>query len=564
MMTSAPATAPAAGIAPGKAWLRALELTAPIPKNPGRILSTVVEERAQASPDAPALVSDGESLTYAALAARANRYTRWALDLRLGKGDTVALVMPNRPEYMAVWLGITRTGCTVALVNPNLAGRSLAHSLEIVEPKHIISEALQLDAYSGETLRADERRAVTIADRALYIYTSGTTGMPKAASVSHGRLMQWSHWFAGLMGAGPADRMYNCLPMYHSVGGVLATGAMLVAGGSVAVRDGFSASQFWNDVVRWDCTLFQYIGELCRYLLHTRPSPEETGHRVRMGCGNGLRPDIWREFQARFGIPRILEFYAATEGVVSLFNVEGAPGSIGRIPPYLAHRFPVALVRFDVDRDEPVRDEAGFCIPCARNEAGEALGPISGTSLFDGYTSPEATRKKILHDVFEPGDAWFRTGDLMRRDENGYYYFVDRIGDTFRWKGENVATSEVAEALAAFPGIRQACVYGVAVAGVDGRAGMAALAADESLDLARLRTHLRDHLPEYAHPLFLRIRRELDITGTFKFTKHELVRDHYDPAATTDAIWFHDRECGAFVPLTPDRYARIQAGEVRL
>ncbi len=450
-------------------------------------------------------------MTYGALARRSNQCTRWALEHGLGKGDTVCLVMPNRPEYMAIWLGITRTGCTVALINTNLAGPSLAHSLNLVAPKHVIAAAelldrvtdalkgsgytariwihgprgagferfdLALGEHSAETLTDAERLPVTIADRALYIYTSGTTGLPKAANISHARLMQWSHWFAGMMETGPADRLYNCLPMYHSVGGIVATGAVLASGGSVVVRENFSASQFWNDILRWDCTLFQYIGELCRYLLNTVEEPAETAHRIRMCCGNGLRPDIWNAFQARFRIPRILEFYAATEGNVSMFNVEGKPGAIGRIPSYLAHRFPAALVRHDFEKEEPVRSEQGFCLRAAPNETGEAIGRISGDpsnpgNRYEGYTNRAESEKKILRNVFEPGDAWFRTGDLMRRDEQGYFYFVDRIGDTFRWKGENVSTTEVSEAICAFPGITQANVYGVPVPGADGRAGMA-------------------------------------------------------------------------------------------
>ena len=370
---------------PAKAWLRALELTAPIADHPERLLSSVLEEWAETSGDAPALLSSGECMTYRDLAECSNRCTRWALRYRLAKGDTVCLVMPNRPAYMAIWLGIARSGCTVALVNSNLAGHSLAHSINVVAPKHIIVAAglldrltaaqpyfshsprvwvygeshsgferfdLELERHSAEKLSAAERPLVTIGDRALYIYTSGTTGLPKAANISHARLMQWSHWFAGMMDTGPGDRLYNCLPMYHSVGGIVATGAVLVAGGSVVIRESFSASKFWDDVVQWDCSLFQYIGELCRYLLQTAENPLETQHRIRMCCGNGLRPDIWNSFKDRFRIPRILEFYAATEGNVSLFNVEGKPGAVGRIPSYLAHRFPAALVRFDIEQEE--------------------------------------------------------------------------------------------------------------------------------------------------------------------------------------------------------------------
>jgi len=584
-----------------QAWLRALELTARIPKHPHRILSTVIEELAEKFGEAPALLSDRECLTYRALAERSNRYARWALEQGLAKGDAVCLFMPNRPEYMAIWLGITRVGGIVSLLNTNLAGPSLAHCINTVGPTHVIVAAELVDPlttaladlagapsiwahgvgrhefpridrdverHAGEALREAERRPLTIEDRALYIYTSGTTGLPKAANVSHARLMQWSHWFAGMMDIQSSDRMYNCLPMYHSVGGVLATGAVLVGGGSVVIREKFSARQAWNDVIRWDCTLFQYIGELCRYLLHSERQPHETEHRIRMCCGNGLRPDVWDEFKRRFRIPQILEFYAATEGNVSMFNIEGKPGAIGRIPPFLAHRFPAALVKFDVERGEPVRTEQGLCIRCGPTEIGEAIGkilnnPSSVGSRFEGYTSPEASERKILRNVFEPGDAWFRTGDLMRKDAHGYFYFVDRIGDTFRWKGENVATSEVSEAICAFPGVTAANVYGVAIPGTDGRAGMAALVTDGELDLAALRIHLIDRLPGYARPLFLRIRSEMEVTTTFKHTKDAFVRQGYDPTATTDVIYVDDRERDSFVRLDKALYDRIQSGQIR-
>ena len=393
--------------------------------------------------------------------------------------------------------------------------------------------------------------------------------MPKAACISHGRLMQWSHWFAGLMDVRPVDRMYNCLPMCHSVGGVLATGAALVGGGSVVIREAFSARAFWEDVTRWDCTLFQYIGELCRYLAAAEPTPAEMAHRIRLACGNGLAADVWQPFARRFRIPRVLEFYAATEGNVSLFNVDGKPGAIGRIPPFLAHRFGTTLVRLDPDGEEPARTADGFCVRCNPGEVGEAIGRIpagtpSVTAGFEGYTDPAATQQKILRDVFEPGDAWFRTGDLMRRDADDYYYFVDRIGDTFRWKGENVATSEVAEAICAFGGIREATVYGVSVPGADGRAGMAAVVLDANLDLPAFRAHLRERLPGYARPVFLRIRSTLDVTTTFKHTKQDLIRDGYDPAAVSDVVLFDHPELDAFVELDAVLYDRIKTGRVRL
>jgi fatty-acyl-CoA synthase len=583
-------------------WSRALELTAPIVRRPDRILPTVIEELAGTLGDAPALLSDGECLTYRALAERSTRYARWAIDQGLAKGDVVCLLMPNCPEYLAIWLGITHTGVVVALLNTNLAGPSLAHCINTAAPAHLIVAAELIDRltgigqdlagaptiwvhgaghdgfsriddaierYPGHALHDGERRPATIDDRALYIYTSGTTGLPKAAIVSHARVMQWSHWFAGLMDVRSSDRLYNCLPMYHSVGGVLATGAVLAGGGSVVIRRTFSAREFWTDIVRWDCTLFQYIGELCRYLLHAPPHPSETEHRIRMCCGNGLRPDVWNGFKERFRIPHILEFYAATEGNVSLVNAEGRPGAIGRIPLFLAHRFPATLVKCDAEADAPVRNARGFCVRCAPNEVGEAIGQIlkdqsNVGGRFEGYTNAGASEHKILRHVFEPGDAWFRTGDLMRKDEQGYFYFVDRIGDTFRWKGENVATSEVSEAICAFPGITEANVYGVAIPGTDGRAGMATIVADDRrLDLGAFRTHLVDRLPDYARPVFLRVRDGLEVTATFKHTKSAFVREGYDPVAIGDPIYFNDRERQAFVRLDKALYDCIQSGQLQ-
>jgi fatty-acyl-CoA synthase len=596
--TIAPAVS---SVSPGKAWLRALELTAPIARNRDRILSTVIEERAAQIGDTPALLSDRESLTYGQLSQRINQYARWALDQGIAKGEVVGLLMTNRPEYLAIWLGITSVGGIVSLLNVNLTGPSLAHCVNVVSPKHLIAASefagqlatalpallpppaiwihgdepsswprldLEIEARPGDPLCEDEKRPVTIEDKALYIYTSGTTGLPKAANVSHARVMQWGHWFAGMMGTQATDRMYNCLPMYHSVGGVQVPGAILVAGGTVILREKFSASQFWRDIVRWDCTVFQYIGELCRYLLHCPVSSHETEHRIRMACGNGLAPEVWDGFKNRFSIPQIFEFYASTEGGVSLFNVQGKRGAIGHIPGYLTHRFSPALVVIDVDQGEPVRDTQGFCIRCAPNQAGEAIGKLADDpsnigSRFEGYTNTDASGRKILRNVFEPGDAWVRTGDLMRKDEQGYFYFVDRIGDTFRWKGENVATCEVAEAICAFPGVRHANVYGVAVPAAEGRAGMVTLVSDEELDLVEFRRHLIDRLPPYARPLFVRIRKNMDLTGTFKYSKTDLIRQGFNPAASNDSVYFNSLELGAFTRLDQQLYERIQMGAVR-
>ncbi|HWH52801.1 MAG TPA: long-chain-acyl-CoA synthetase [Gemmatimonadaceae bacterium] len=583
-----------------KAWVRALEATTPLARERTATLPVRIERLAAEYGDRVALIGEDSTLTYRELADRAAQYTGWAIDEGFAAGDVICLVMHNCPDYLAAWLGVTRIGAVVALVNTNLVGDSLAHAIRVAGPKAVIagadladavhSIAGQLDAsirfwvtggsikgfaslddalssHAGREIRASTLQAPSLNERALLIYTSGTTGLPKAANVSHHRVLQWSYWFAGLLDTGPDDRMYDCLPMYHSVGGVVAIGAALVNGGSVVLRRKFSSRAFWDDIVATECTLFQYIGELCRFLVNAPPNPLERAHKLRAACGNGLRPDVWPEFQQRFAIPKILEFYAATEANFSLYNWEGRVGAIGRIPSFLAHRFPVVLVAFDVDSGEPVRDDTGRCRRCGPDEIGEAISRIaegSAEGRFEGYTDRAASERKVLRDVFEPGDAWFRSGDLMRRDSAGFYYFVDRVGDTFRWKGENVSTTEVAEAVSAWSHVQEAVVYGVEVPGAEGRAGMAAVVADAEFDVDGFHAYLANALPEYARPLFLRVMPAIATTGTFKPVKQELVRAAFDPAATSDPLYVHDRQAGRFVRILPEVYERIRSGGLRL
>ncbi|HEX4210466.1 MAG TPA: long-chain-acyl-CoA synthetase [Candidatus Binataceae bacterium] len=586
---------------PLKAWVRALEITGPIEHNPSVTLPLVVQKLADQFGPKLALADDDDQMTYRELAEQSNRYARWAVGQGINAGDIVCLLMRNCPRYFAIWLGITQIGGIVSLLNTNLTGSSLAYAINIVAPKHIIvgSELAEtiadvlpqlnssaeiwvrgesaygfaqidqvIEQETGTSIAGLEFRPPAINDHALYIYTSGTTGLPKAAKVSHFRLMQWSYWFAGLMDTGPSDRMLNCLPMYHSVGGIVAIGSVLVTGGSVVIRQKFSSSHFWDEVAEWDCTLFQYIGELCRYLVNAPQHPRETEHRLRLCCGNGLRADVWPEFQRRFRIPQILEFYASTEGNVSLYNCEGKAGAIGRVPSFLAHRSNLALVKYDFETEAPVRNEEGFCVASLPAEVGEAIGKIgddaSQTSRFEGYADVEASDKKVLRNVFASGDAWFRTGDLMRRDNQGYYYFVDRVGDTFRWKGENVATAEVATKISAYPDILEAIIYGVPIPGTEGRAGMVTVVAGERFELDAFHKYLRENLPDYARPLFLRLCDTIETTATFKSKAHELKQEGYNPAVIADAVFFNDRIRQAFVKLDAALYESIQAGRIFL
>lgn len=562
----------------------------------------LLERWVNKTPDAPAIYFEDRVVSWREMDQGACRFARWAMAQGVARGDAVAILMENRPEFIMAWYGLHKIGAIGALINTNLTTAPLAHSLNISGARHLILGAelaanfascadrleapMTVWAHGGAVAGANDMDAVlaelspapiprpfrdglTCKDKALYIYTSGTTGMPKAANISHLRMQNMMHAFGASTNATSRDIMYNVLPLYHSSGGICAVGAVFTVGGSIVLRRKFSASAFWDDCERYKPTLFQYIGELCRYLLNAPPHPKEATNHLRLAIGNGLRPEIWPAFQQRFKIPKVVEFYGATEGNVALLNFDGKVGAVGRIPNYARKRFPVFIVRFDVETEQPVRDPAtGLCIECGPDEAGEAIGRIDDNeprTSFEGYSKGTDTQKKLMTDVFAKGDRFFRTGDLLKKDSLGYFYFVDRIGDTFRWKGENVATSEVAEALSLFPGVKEANVYGVKVGGLDGKAGMAALVAGPELDLAALPAYLERQLPAYARPIFIRLlQHEMEITGTFKHRKIELVKDGFDPATLHEPLFWLDPESKTYKPLTPETYNRLAAGEVKL
>ena len=547
--------------------------------------------------DRRAVTFEGRTITYGELDAIANRYAHWAQEQAIVRGETVALFMPNRLEYLPIWFGLSKVGVATALINNQLTGQALAHCLNISGARHclvdadtwpafeaarrLLSHDMQewtLDqAHTGQrdlnqtmkgisSLRPDRslREGMTARDTALFIYTSGTTGLPKAARITHTRAQLYMRGFAGATNAKPDDRIYVTLPLYHATGGLCGMGAALLNGGSVALRRKFSATHFWDDVVGEGCTQFVYIGELCRYLANQPEDFQERAHKLRLAFGNGLRPDVWKQMTGRFRIPRILEFYGSTEGNVSMFNFDGTPGAIGRMPDYLKRIFNIRLVRFDVEKEAPARGADGFCIETAPGEPGECLGQIrdDARSSYTGYADKSASEKKVAHDVFQKGDRWFRTGDLLRKDADGYFFFVDRVGDTFRWKGENVSTSEVSERLLAAPHVQEANVYGVTVGNLDGRAGMAGLVVAEGFDLKAFGDYVGRELPEYARPLFLRLLPAIETTGTFKYRKLDLVADGFDPAKVRD-LYFRDPDKG-FVKLTKQLYEKILKGEVRV
>jgi fatty-acyl-CoA synthase len=551
--------------------------------------------------DRPAITFEGKTITYGEMDALANRYAHWAKEQGITRGQTVALFMPNRMDYLPIWYGLTKVGVATALINNNLTGAPLAHCLNISGALHCLVDAETSPAFeavrgqlnkhvaqwtlgpvtgdrrdltaalkSCSNLRPDRLTArddLRASDTALWIYTSGTTGLPKAARINHMRAQLYMRGFAGSTGALASDRIYQVLPLYHATGGLCAMGAGLLTGGSIVLRKKFSTTHFWQDIHAENCTMFVYIGELCRYLVNGPADPLERSHKLRQAFGNGLRGDVWEDMVERFAIPNVLEFYGATEGNVSMFNFDGRAGAIGRVPKWLKKRINARLVQFDVETEQPIRGPNGLCIECGPDQIGECLGRIDASdsrTSFTGYADKAATEKKILHDVFEKGDAWFRTGDLMRQDAEGYFYFIDRIGDTFRWKGENVSTGEVADRLAEAPGVVEANVYGVAVPGQDGRAGMASLTVDDDFDLVAFHAHVESCLPPYAQPLFIRLQRQIETTGTFKYRKVDQVADGYDPAKVKDPVYFRNPVKKAFTKVTKARFAKINEGGFRL
>ena len=585
--------------------LRSLKRISGLAKAPEHTILDTLADIASKYGNRLAIYDSTQRLSYQGLFERANQYSRWAKANGIEKGDAVALIMHNCPEYVAIWMGVIQAGGICALINTNLTDKSLAHCISIAKARHVIvtPELLpNLDTArdhltapvktwvgrcdAGDTqghdsldsavdglpkgpLSETEKVPLTIDDSALYIYTSGTTGLPKAANITHYRVQSIMNGFSAAMNATSSDKMYVCLPMYHTNGGVIAIGSVLTVGGSAFIRDKFSKSQFWVDITREECTLFQYIGELCRYLLMNPKNDLERQHKLRLICGNGLRPDIWPQFRDRFQIPQILEFYGATEGNCVLFNFDNKEGSVGRIPKWAEKRFITKVIKFDIENETPIRGIDGHCIEADVGEIGEVISealkdPTKPSNRFDGYADKEATEKKLLRNVFREGDVWFRTGDLMKKDEKGYFFFIDRIGDTFRWKGENIATSEVAETISTTTPVEEISVYGVAVPGHDGRAGMAAIVPAEGFDLEMLVKELRSKLPIYAQPLFYRLMKSLETTSTFKIKKFELVKAGFNPTELDEALFFVHPQTGKLERLDAALYGDIVSGRVRL
>ncbi|CAN5288714.1 long-chain-acyl-CoA synthetase FadD6 [soil metagenome] len=494
---------------------------------------------------------EDQSLSYAEANATANRYAAVLAARGVGHGDVVGVMLRNSPDAVLVMLAAVKCGAVAGMLNYHQRGDVLAHSIGLLKATVVIAETefvepivecgavsdgapepttideLHRLAETAPTANPASASAVLAKDTAFYIFTSGTTGNPKASVMTHFRWLRALAGFGGLALRLKGDEtLYCCLPLYHNNALTVALSSVLTSGATLALGKSFSASKFWDDVIRYDATAFVYIGELCRYLLNQPAKPTDRAHKVRVIAGNGLRPEIWDEFTSRFGIKRVAEFYAASEGNTAFINVFNVSKSTGISP------MPLAYVEYDAETGEPARDESGRVRKVPAGEPGLLISPVNKLSPFDGYTDKEASEKKLVRNVFRDGDVWFNTGDVMSPQGMGHAAFADRLGDTFRWKGENVATTQVEAALVDLHDIEECTVYGVEVPDTGGRAGMAAIKLREgsSFDGKALAGAVYGKLPAYAVPLFVRVVESLEHTSTFKSRKVDLREEAYGSA----------------------------------
>lgn len=534
-----------------------------------------------------------------------NRYANYFQGLGYRSGDVVALYMENSVEFVAAWMGLAKIGVVTAWINSNLKREQLVHCITASKTKAIItSVTLQnmlidaidekllhvegIDVYSvGEPKKnsgfknlqkkldsqktSEPKTLDTIDFKSVlcFIYTSGTTGMPKAAVMKHFRYYSIAVGAAKSFGIKASDRMYVSMPIYHTAAGILGVGQALLGGSSCVIRKKFSASNFWRDCVKYDCTVSQYIGEICRYLLAQPVVKEESVHNMRLLVGNGLRAEIWQPFVDRFRV-RIGELYGSTEGTSSLVNIDGHVGACGFLPisPLTKKMHPVRLIKVDDVTGEAIRTADGLCIACNPGESGAMVSTIRKNNpllQFEGYLNKKETNKKIIRDVFAKGDSCFLTGDLLHWDRLGYVYFKDRTGDTFRWKGENVSTTEVEAILHPITGLSDATVYGVEVPKREGRVGMASVVRavtseeNESQFVQRVGARLSSSLTSYAIPQFIRICQDVEKTGTFKLVKTNLQRIGIKDTPS-DSLYIFNTENREFVPFDSDLRCKVSLG----
>jgi citronellyl-CoA synthetase len=561
------------------------------------------EQATLRNPAGPALLQGAVVLTYSQVNQWANRIAHHLIAQGIGKGDVVAVFIENRPELLVNILAVAKVGAISALLNTSQTRDTLAHSLNLVAPAAIIVGEELVPAFAAvrERVSIDAARTWFVADQGtysqpgvapdgfinlmtaiadspsdnpvssqqvffddpcFYIYTSGTTGLPKAGVFKHGRWMRSSASF-GLIALDmrPEDIVYCTLPLYHATGLCVCWGSAISGASGFAIRRKFSASQFWSDVRNYRATTLGYVGELCRYLVDQPPSADDNKHGVTKMIGNGLRPGAWHEFKTRFGVNHICELYAASDGNIGFTNILNFDNTVG------FSLMSWELAAYDHDSGAPTRDANGFMRKVVKGEQGLLLAKIDDKAPLDGYTDPQKTEKVVLHDVFEKGDRYFNTGDLLRNIGFGHAQFVDRLGDTYRWKGENVSTTEVENILLQHPNISEAVAYGVEVRNTNGRAGMAAITPAESLatlDFSELLAFAREQMPAYAVPLFLRVKVKMETTGTFKYQKTRLKDEAFDPGKTgDDPIYAWLPGTDTYVQVDEQLLADIHGGKYR-
>ncbi|RUS69970.1 hypothetical protein EGW08_022266 [Elysia chlorotica] len=580
----------------------------------GKLFIDVFEEIVAKNPQKTFLVFHSESYSYAQVDAQANRVARVLADLGLGSHDTLALVMSNEPAFIWVYLGVHKLGARIAVVNHHLMADALRSSILSCAPKLVLvgdghdedlparvaalrpelgvplysynpasslacsrcGSGTDLPCFSGLMTKSTgdpppsgTRAGVKLSDPAAFIFTSGTTGLPKPAIVTHKKMLQCGHNYSPV-GFSSDEVMYLTLPLYHASALNLALLNVISVGATVVLREKFSVSQFWSDCVRHRVTCFQYIGEMLRYLVNTAPVPEETQHRVWAVVGNGLRADIWEQFQRRFQVKHIYEFYGSTEVPATAINLFNVPGSVGRLSPLLSRLTNLILVRVDEVTGELYRDTGGMCQRIAPGSRGVMLLKLTERVQFDGYLGPAShTRKRIVRDVLEVGDFYVNTNDVFSLDADYNLFFKDRIGDSFRWKGENVSTAEVSNVMNTASFVQDTNVFGVNVPGYEGKTGMAAINLKENHEIdsekiEELSNLCRSKLPGYARPRFLRFQRQMSLTSTFKQQKTDLAREGYNTQVVRDPLFYLDRTKDQFKPLDETAHRKIILGEIAL
>jgi len=560
-------------------------------------------ERAVArNPEGLALKYQDIELSYSTFNNWVNKIAHYLLSKGILKGDSVAIMIENRPELLATVLACAKIGAVSAMINTSQKGKVLTHSINLVNPKLIIMGEECVSAYevirkntnlpddkhlyfadlntlvntgtcpAGWTNIANEiqnqnqqnpkqTRQIFSEDPCFYIYTSGTTGLPKAVIFNHGRFMKLYGTFGYItVRLKKTDRLYVPLPFYHATALGVCWSTALAGSACLVMARKFSVSRFWPDIRENKATAFAYVGELCRYLIEQPPSPEDANNQVRVMVGNGMRPAIWPTFKERFGIPRVMEFYGSSEGNIAFTNLLNFEKTVGMSP------LPYAIVKYDRETDTPFRNQAGYMTKVSKGEAGLLIGHITEKAPFHGYTDPSKTASSILKDAFEKGDQWFNTGDIMRHMGYRHAQFVDRTGDTFRWKGENVSTTEVEMLIEEVDTVTEAVVFGVEIPNTNGRAGMASIRLNrplEEFDFAQFLQQMKTNMSDYSIPVFLSINEGVELTGTFKHLKGPLKEKGFDVQKNTDPLYVWLPKTEEYVPLTQQLQQEIEQGQYR-